>query len=117
MRKFLRQTAYFLMLTLMSNALGWTFNQDAVADVWFDEQRILSTNVDHPADQHEDTNAGTHQHTCNHWCHAVGHFMGLPSQATFTVADLACEHSTLLQSTLQPHSPDELFRPPRATLA
>lgn len=117
MRKLLRQTVYFLMLTLMSNAVGWTFNQEAVADVLFEEQRILVVNADHLADQHEDASAIAHQHTCNHWCHAVGHFMGLPSQTAFVLPDLVDSPSLSLQTTLLSYSSTDLFRPPRATLA
>jgi hypothetical protein len=117
MRKFFRQTLYFLMLTLMSNAVGWTFNQDAVADVWFDEQRTLSTNVDHPAGQHDDVNASAPQHTCNHWCHAIGHFMGLTSQLAFVIPEYFGEYTVQLPATVRSTSPDQLFRPPRAILA
>lgn len=117
MKKFLRQSIYFLMLTLVSNAVGWTFNNEAVADVLFEAQ-INSAMVGEPAsDEHAADKAISHQGQCNHWCHAVGHFMGLPSQAAFVVPDFSCTHSVSLQPTLHPHSLDDLFRPPRAILA
>ena len=82
MKKFLRQSIYFLMLTLVSNAVGWTFNSEAVADVWFEAQINSSVVADQTFDEHADGETVSHQDPCNHWCHAVGHFMGLPSQAT-----------------------------------
>ena len=35
------------MITLVINAGGWTFNKEAVADVWFDEQRSMAMDIDH----------------------------------------------------------------------
>ncbi|MBI5006046.1 MAG: hypothetical protein HZB95_02865 [Nitrosomonadales bacterium] len=116
MKKFLRQIVYFLMLTLASNAGGWTFNKEAVTDVWFEDQRAVTMDDGCVSVAHEEAKAFT-PHPCNHWCHAVAHFMGLPSQMTFVIPVNLGEKFALPQVALQSHSPDELFRPPRATLA
>ncbi len=117
MKRHLRQAIYFLLLTFVSNTIGWTFNQEAVADVLFEEQRSLAMNVEHTADQHDESNAIQPQQTCNHWCQAVAHFMGLPSQSTFLIPEYFGEYTAPPLVTLQLYSPDDLFRPPRATLA
>ena len=117
MKKFLRQSIYFLMLPLVSNAVGWTFNSEAVADVWFEAQINSSVVADQTFDEHADGETVSHQDPCNHWCHAVGHFMGLPSQATFMTPYLSSNHFISLQAILLPYSPDDLFRPPRSILA
>lgn len=117
MRKFLRQTVYFLLLTLVSNAVGWTFNQEAVADVLFEQQCVGVANADQIADQHDDSSTSAHQDTCNHWCHALGHFMGLIRQTDFVLPELIDGTTHSLQTTLLSYSFNDLFRPPRATLA
>lgn len=117
MKKALRLAVYFLMFTLVSNAAGWTFNEEAVTDVWFDEQRSLVADARHDADGHADSKNISHQSTCNHWCHAIVHFMGLLSQSAFAVPQYFSEYTAQFQVTVQSSSPDELFRPPKATLA
>lgn len=117
MKKFLRQSIYFLMLTLVSNAVGWTFNSEAVADVWFEAQINSSVIAEQASDGHADGKAVSHQGQCNHWCHAVGHFMGLPSQSAFAIPEYFGEYTIQPTVTVQSSSPDELFRPPRAILA
>jgi len=117
MRKFFRQITYFLMLTLMSNALGWTFNNEAVADVLFEAQINLSVATEQVSDEHQEENAVAHHGQCNHWCHAISHFMGLLGQSAFAVPEYFGEYTAQLPISVQSSSPDELFRPPRATLA
>ncbi len=117
MKKFLRQSIYFLMLTLVSNAVGWTFNNEAVADVWFEAQISSVVVADQVSDEHQHDNAVAHQGLCNHWCHAIVHFMGLLSQSAFAVPKYFSEYTAQFQVTVQSSSPDELFRPPKATLA
>ena len=117
MNRFLRLTVYFLMLTLASNAFGWTFNKEAVADVWFEAELNSAEFADQASDEHAEGKAVSHQGQCNHWCHAIGHFMGLPSQSTFDIPECLDEHPIQLTATFQHSSPDDLFRPPRTTLA
>ena len=116
MKKHFRTAVYFLMLTLVSNVVGWTFNKEAVADVWFDEQRSLVVLAEHTS-EYEDAKFVSHQEKCNHWCHAIGHFMGLTSQTSSAIPECFGEYSVQPMVTLIYHVPDDLFRPPRATLA
>lgn len=64
MKKFLRQSIYFLMLTLACNAVGWTFNSEAVADVWFEAQINLAVAADQVSDEHQEGNAAAHEGQC-----------------------------------------------------
>lgn len=116
MKKFLRPIVYLLMLTLASNAFGWTFNKDAVTDVWFEEVRTLAVDNGYVSVVHEESKVFS-PHPCNHWCHAVAHFMGFPSQLTFVIPVNFVEDFIQPLVTLQFSSPDDLFRPPRAILA
>jgi len=117
MKRFLRLAVYFLMLSLASNAVGWTFNKEAVADVWFDEQRSSVVDDVNLSTDHEAFKTATPEKPCDHWCHAIGHFMGLPSQSTFGISKCLDDHPVQLTATFQHSSPDDLFRPPRTTLA
>lgn len=116
MNKFLRQIVYFLMLTLASNAFGWTFNKDAVADVWF-EQSSSAVDVGNFSSSHEDNKTSSPEEPCNHWCHAVGHFVGLLGQPTIVMPKFADNYSIQQSSPVQLLSPDGLFRPPRQFLS
>lgn len=117
MNRFLRQTIYFLMLTLASNAFGWTFNKEAVADVWFDEQYSLAVDDGNSSSNHEETKAVSPEKPCNHWCHAVGHFMGLLSQLVIVIPEFADNYSIQQSAPIQLLSLDGLFRPPRQFLS
>lgn len=109
----IRQTIYFLLITLVINAGGWTFNKDAVADVWFDEQRSLAVVNDHASAEPEATQTDSPQIPCNHWCYTIGHFVALPSQAAPCAHTFASEYSNPQPITIQLYSPDSRFRPPR----
>lgn len=108
---------YFLLLTLVSNMVGWTFNKDAVADVWFNEQASVAAADSAPLSAEHAVGDASSPHPCNHWCHAIGHFMGLPSQSSFVIPEYLGEYSIQPQVALRPSFPDNLFRPPRSTLA
>lgn len=116
MNRFLRHIVYFLMLTLASNAFGWTFNKDAVADVWFSEQSSLAVDDGNFSSSHEEIGASSEK-PCNHWCHAVGHFIGLLSQSVIVMPELADNHSVQQSSPVQLLPLDGLFRPPRQFLS
>lgn len=112
MKKIVRKIAYLLLLTLVVNAGGWTFNQEAVADVMFDEQhKVLIDDQDGSAPSHQ--NYDTTKSPCNHWCHAVGHFMGLLSHWMPTTFDTVNDFSVQQVSTFPFPIPDSRFRPPR----
>ena len=108
-----RRIIQFMLITLVINMGGWTFNKEAMADVWFDEQRSLVVEAEHTSTGHEAPKAVSHQHTCNHWCHAVGHFMGLIGQPYPVTPEFSNEYTIQQSFVVQFPSPDGLFRPPR----
>jgi hypothetical protein len=105
------------MLTLASNAFGWTFNKDAVADVWFAEQSSLAVDDGNSSSNHQEIKAISPEKPCNHWCHAVGHFIGLLSQPVIAMPEFADNHSIQQSAPVQFRSLDGLFRPPRQFLS
>jgi hypothetical protein len=114
MCRFIRQAVYFLMITLVINAGGWTFNKEAVTDVWFDEQRSLAVDDHHSSSKFQGIKADVSpQSPCNHWCHAVGHFVGLLGQSISPLPEFVDEYSIQHPHTFQLLSPDARFRPPR----
>lgn len=116
MNRFLRQIVYFLMLTLASNAFGWTFNKDAVADVWFAEQSNLAVDDGNSSSGHGEIKAPSEK-PCNHWCHTIENFMGLLSQSVIVMPEFADSHSIQESSPVQNLSLDGIFRPPRQFLS
>jgi hypothetical protein len=113
MGKLIRRTIYFLMITLVINAGGWTFNKEAVADVWFDEQRSVTMDVDHSPLGANSAQADSHKTPCNHWCHAVGHFVGLLNHSVSVIPEFAQGYPAQYSLIIQSSSPDGNFRPPR----
>ncbi len=113
MGKLIRQTVFFLMITLMINAGGWTFNKEAVADVWFAEQRNLVIDDNHSSAEPEDFKTVSPKSPCNHWCHAVGHFIGLLSQSAPVMTEFTNEFPIQQSLAVQFFPPDGRFRPPR----
>ena len=107
-----RRIVQFLLLTLVINA-GWTFNKEAVADVWFDEQRSLAMDDGYSSAEPENVKTISPKSPCNHWCHAVGHFMGLLSQAAPVIPEFANEFPIQQSLAVQFFPPDGRFRPPR----
>lgn len=108
-----RRAVFFLMITLVINAGGWTFNKEAVADVWFEEQRSQAIDDDHTSVKAGDLKTISHKSLCNHWCHSVGHFMGLLSQSASVTPEFANEYSIQQSLALLFSIPDSRFRPPQ----
>lgn len=108
-----RRIVQFMLITLVINMGGWTFNKEAVADVWFDEQRSLAVDDGHSSTGHDDLKTVSPQSPCNHWCHAVGHFMGLPGQSASVAPEFANVFYIQQFPAIQLSSPDGPFRPPR----
>ena len=108
-----RQTIYFLVITFVINAVGWTFNKEAIADVWFDEQHCQAEDEGHTLAEPEDINTVSSESPCNHWCYTVGHFIGLLSPMGFITLEFANSYATQPSSTIQFSAPDGRFRPPR----
>lgn len=108
-----RRIVQFMLITLVINMGGWTFNKEAVADVWFDEQRSLAMDDGHSLTGHQDLNTVPSEHSCNHWCHAVGHFVGFLSQSASVTPEFANVFYIQQFPAIQFSSPDGPFRPPR----
>lgn len=116
MDRLILRTIYFLLITLVINAGGWTFNKDAVADVWFDEQleqHSLVVNDNHSSDESEVFKPVYSKIPCNHWCHSIGHFVGLHSQFAFAPPEFINEYSKQQPLPIHLSLPDGTFRPPR----
>ena len=112
MNKSIRQTIYFLLITLVINAGGWTFNKDAVADIWFDEQHNISVENEYLSDEYECLETTLPESPCNHWCHNIGHFVGLHSEILLVTPVSTSEYSRQQSLVIQFSSPDGLYRPP-----
>lgn len=113
MDRSIHQTIYLLLITLVINFGGWTFNQEAVADVWFDEQSCMAVDDGHASVETEDHKTVSSKIRCNHWCHIVGHFVGLFSQGASVTPEFTNEYSIQRSFTIQSYFPDGRFRPPR----
>jgi hypothetical protein len=109
----IRRTINFLMITLVINAGGWTFNKEALADVWFDEQRSMALDIDHSPAASDGVQTTSPESPCNHWCHAAGHFMGLLNLRVPVMPEFAQGYSVQLSPIIQSSFPDGNFRPPR----
>lgn len=108
MQKCLRRITFFLIVTLVINAGGWTFNRDAMADVMHDAQEAVvlqgdAINAQFPADTVP----------CNHWCHIIGHFVGMPTDWQVTFPSIAPELYSVSSYPKISSQPDGLYRPPR----
>lgn len=113
MDRSIHQTIYLLVITLVINFGGWTFNKEAVADVWFDEQHCMAVDDGHASAQAVEYKIASPEIMCNHWCHIVGHFVGLFSQGTPVTPEFANEYSIQRSFAIQFYFPDDHFRPPR----
>ena len=113
MSTFFRQTIYFLVITFVINAVGWTFNKEAVADVWFNEQYCQAKDEAHSSAELEDPSNDSSKSPCNHWCYIVGHFIGLLSPMEFITLEFANTYAIQQSSTIQFFAPDGRFRPPQ----
>ena len=111
--KSIRQAIYFLVITLVINAGGWTFNKEAVADVWFNGQQNLAVDSGHASVESACTKTVSPKSSCNHWCYAVGHFVGLFSHLDSVTFEFANEYSAQRCCIIQSSFPDGRFRPPQ----
>lgn len=111
----IRRIVQLLVVTLVINAGGWTFNREAVADVFFAEQETVaagtmqsSLQTGHYLGERLDTKT-----PCNHWCHAVGHFLGLFGQVPALSLEPVADYSTQISRFIPEPSSEGRFRPPR----
>lgn len=108
-----RRIVYLLLITLVINVGGWTFNPEAVVDMGLDDQTSLAAGgalVSAPSDTGE---ADSVQLPCNHWCHAVANFMGLVSPWVPIFSALVNRPIPYAFRAIAPSAPDGRFRPPR----
>ncbi len=110
-----RRFLYFLLVTLLINVGGWTFNRDAVADAFFFEQETAVAGAVQPSLQ-----AARHhgeplkdKAPCNHWCHAVGHFLGLFGPALTLSLKPVADYSPQISRFIPEPTPEGRFRPPQ----
>ena len=111
MSHFFRQTIYFLVFTFVFNAMGWTFNKEAVADIWLNDLQCESK--DGLSAKHPDLNTIPSESPCNHWCNTISHLIGLHSDTGFITLEFSNTYARLLPSRIQFFAPDGRFRPPR----
>ncbi len=110
-----RRLLYFLLVTLLINAGGWTFNREAVADAFFVGPESSPTGLIQPSLK------GTHDHgeplkdkaPCNHWCHEAAHFLGLFGQAPSLSSKPVAGYASHLARFIPEPAHEGLFRPPR----
>ncbi|MFH1820050.1 MAG: hypothetical protein ABIK08_11885 [Pseudomonadota bacterium] len=110
-----RRLLYFLLVTLLINAGGWTFNREAVADAFFAGQETVPAEIMQPSLQagHGHGESPKAKAVCTHWCHEVGHFLGLFGQ-TPSLSSKPIEGYSYHNSRFIPEpAPEGLFRPPR----
>ena len=108
MQKYLRRIILFLIVTLTVNAGGWTFNRDAMADVMADDLNAVALQADVGAKQ-----IPADKVPCTHWCHAIGHFIGMASDWRVTFPFTVPEFFSTPSSPKISSQPDGLYRPPR----
>ena len=109
MNKLLRQTIFFLVTMLVINAVGWAFNNEAVADAWFDAQYCQAVDDDHSSAESKEHNAYSSENLCNHWCYNVV----LPIQSALVIPEFSNEYSIQQPFVIHFYFPDGRFRPPR----
>lgn len=106
---------YLLVITLLINFGGWTFNKEAVADVWLDEQHcIVGAAAEHSAaSQPVPAKSKSPAIICNQWCHIVGHFIAIVTPTVAATPEFATAYSRNPASVYPLYFPDGRFRPPR----
>ncbi len=109
----IHQTIYFLVFTLVINAGGWTFNKEAVADVWFGEQHCQTVGNDHSSAAPDDYKTVLSKSPCNHWCYNVANFIGLLGQSALVMPEFSNEYSIQQSFAIHFYFSDGRFRPPR----
>ncbi len=111
-----RRLLYFLLVTLLINAGGWTFNRDAVADAFFaGQETVPAGEVVQPSLQagHGHGESPKARAVCTHWCHEAGHFLGLFGQTPSLSSKPVEGYSSHVPRFIPEPAPEGLFRPPR----
>ena len=109
-----RRFLYFLLVTLLINAGGWTFNREAMADALFVGHASVPLERAQPSLQttryHGEPLGKAH---CNHWCHAEGHLLGLFWQMPGLSSESVASLSPQIPRFVPEPDFEGLFRPPR----
>lgn len=113
MSNFVRRVIYLLVITLVVNVGGWTFNTEVLADVLRGDQETVAVKSVQVSDPSEAGKLAASEESCNHWCHAIGHFIGLFSHWTLVALEFAQGYSAQRSLIAQSFSPDGHFRPPK----
>ena len=110
-----RRLLYFLLVTLLINAAGWTFNRAAVADAFFAGQQSSPAGLVQPSLQagHGQGESPKAKAACTHWCHEAGHFLGLFGQAPALSSKPVEGYFSQLSRFIPEPAHEGLFRPPR----
>lgn len=113
MTRIIRQTIYFLVITLEINAGGWTFNREAVADAFLEAPQTVQADDAATAAQPGEEKASVKGFACNHWCHAVGHFVGIFYLQPTLPMRVTGDYFVSKRFIALPSLPEGLYRPPR----
>ena len=109
-----RRIVQFLLITLVINAGGWTFNREAVADSFYMEASQTALADDELyAEQSGDGKTSFNGAVCNHWCHAVDHFVGIFPLHPILQAATPDDYFVFLRTIVLPSLPEGRYRPPR----
>ena len=110
-----RRLLVFLLVTLLINAGGWTFNRDAVADAFFAGLESSPAGLVQPSLQagHGQGESPKAKVACIHWCHEAGHFLGLFGQVPALSSKPVEGYASHLSRFIPEPAHEGLFRPPR----
>ena len=109
-----RRIVHFLLITLVINGGGWTFNREAVADSFYMEASQTALADDElSAEQSGDGKTSLNGAVCNHWCHAVDHFVGIFPLHPILQAATPDDYFVFLRTIVLPSLPEGRYRPPR----
>ncbi|MBZ0092437.1 MAG: hypothetical protein K8F27_09480 [Sulfuricellaceae bacterium] len=108
-----RRIVQLLLLTLVINTGGWTFNKEAVADAFLEAPHTALEDDAATAAQPGEGKPGLKGVACNHWCHAVDHFVGIFSLHPTLLTEATGDYFVCKQSIVLPSLPEGRYRPPR----
>ncbi|MCL4470246.1 MAG: hypothetical protein M1547_03730 [Gammaproteobacteria bacterium] len=108
-----RRIVQLLLITLVINAGGWTFNREAVADAFLEAPQTVQADDAATAAQPGDGKTGVKGVACNHWCHAVDHFVGIFSLHPPLLTETPGDYFAGKRSIVPPALPEGHYRPPR----
>lgn len=113
MRSLFHHFAYVVLVALLVNSAGWTFNSEVLEDVNSGELIAVAQITDNATDASLKQTKVV-KGNCNHGCHAVNHLLGQVSHP-LTVAVLTGTTPPVAHifSAFLSRAPNAQFRPPR----